>query len=157
MPSSAEAARSGTSEMDNDFFLDYEEIIKTVRKADVITFRFVVVGQRLLIDNRSSEIDPPLVKLVPRATSIEERFRSLKKLRPRFKLPDKISAIWWPKYVESLVQRGVWDAVVQRIEEAGFSEAARDAGDVLAELRELERLEVHNAIAGEGYQALWER
>ncbi len=143
--------------MDNDFFLDYDEIIRTVQKADVITFRFVVVGQRLLIDNRSSEIDPPLVKLVPRATSIEERFRSLKKLRPRFKLPDKISAIWWPKYVESLVQRGVWGAVVQRIEEAGFSEAARDAGGVLEELRELERLEVHNAIAGEGYQALWER
>lgn len=143
--------------MDNDFFLDYDEIIRTVQKADVITFRFVVVGQRLLIDNRSSEIDPPLVKLVPRATSIEERFRSLKKLRPRFKLPEKISAIWWPKYVDSLVQRGVWGAVVQRIEEAGFSEAARDAGGVLEELRELERLEVHNAIAGEGYQALWER
>jgi len=51
----------------------------------------------------------------------------------------------------------VWAAVVQRIEEAGFSEAARDAGGVLEELRELERLEVHNAIAGEGYQALWER
>jgi hypothetical protein len=143
--------------MDNDFFLDYDEIIKTVRKADVVTFRFVVVGQRLLIDNRSSEIDPPLVKLVPRATSIEERFRSLKKLRPRFKLPDKISAIWWPKYVDTLVERGIWDAVIQRIEDAGFAEAARDAGGVLEELRELERLEVRNAIAGEGYQALWER
>ena len=143
--------------MDNDFFLDYDEIIKTVRKADVVTFRFVIVNQRLLIDNRSSEIDPPIVKLVPRATSVEDRFRSLKQLRPRFHLPDKISAIWWPKFVESMVSRGIWQAVVQRIEEAGFGEAAREAQAVLDELRSLERLEVRNAITGEGYQALWEK
>ena len=142
--------------MDNDFFLDYDEIIKTVRSAEVVTFRFVIVNQRLLIDNRSSEIDPPLVKLVPRATSIEERFRSLKQLRPRFRLPEKISAIWWPKFVETLVQRGVWDAVVQRTVEAGFAEAAKEYEAVLAELRDLERQEIRNAIAGEGYQALWE-
>lgn len=143
--------------MDNDFFLDYDEIIRTVRTAEVVTFRFVIVNQRLLIDNRSSEIDPPLVKLVPRATSVEERFRSLKKLRPRFRLPDKISAIWWPKFVEGLVSRGIWEAVVTRIEEAGFAEAARNSQAVLDELRALERLEVRNAVIGEGYQALWEQ
>jgi hypothetical protein len=143
--------------MDNDFFLDYDEIIKTVRNAEVITFRFVVVSQRLLIDNRHSEIDAPLVKLVPRASSVEERFRSLKQLRPRFRLPDKISAIWWPKFVGTLVDRGIWDAIVQRIEAAGFSEAARQSNDVLEELRDLERQEVRNAIVSEGYQSLWER
>lgn len=143
-------------EMDNDFALDYDEIIKTVRTADVITFRFVIVNERLLIDNRSSEIDPPLVKLVPRATSIEERFRSLKQVRPRFHLPDKISAIWWPKFVESMVDRGVWQAVVQRIEEAGFAEAACESDAVLQELRALERREIQNAISGESYQTLWE-
>ena len=143
--------------MDNDFFLDYDEIIRTVRGADVVTFRFVIINQRLLIDNRSSEIDPPLVKVVPRATSVEERFRSLKQLRPRFRLPDKISAIWWPKYVDSLVEHGVWDAIVQRIVDAGFSQAARECDGVLEELRTLERDEVRNAVAGQGYQALWEK
>ena len=143
--------------MDNDFFLDYDEIIKTVRNADVITFRFVIVSQRLLIDNRHSEIDAPLVKLVPRAGSVEERFRSLKQLRPRFRLPDKISAIWWPKYVDTLVGRGIWDAIVQRIDGAGFSEAARQCNEVLVELRDLERQEVLNAIVSEGYQSLWAR
>jgi hypothetical protein len=143
--------------MDNDFFLDYDEIIKTVRTADLLTFRFVIVGQRLLIDNRSSEIDPPLVKLVPRATSIEERLRSLKKLRPRFPLPDKISAIWWPKSVESLVTRGIWDAIVQRIVDGGFAKAARQCEDVLKELRKLEWQEVRNAIVAKEYQALWEK
>lgn len=143
--------------MDSDFLLDYDEIIKTVRTADVITFRFITVNQRLLIDNRSSEIDPPLVKLVPRATSVEERFRSLKKLRPRFRLPEKISAIFWPKFIDTLVERGVWDAIVQRIEAAGFTQAARDCECVLRELREIERCEIANAVRGEGYQALWER
>jgi hypothetical protein len=142
--------------MDNDFALDYDEIIRTVRTADVVTFRFVIVTQRLLIDNRSSEIDPPLVKLVPRATSVEERFRSLKQLRPRFRLPDKISAIWWPKYVDTMVEHGVWDTVVRRISDAGFAEAARESQGVLDELRALERQEIQNAVAGEGYQALWE-
>lgn len=143
--------------MDNDFFLDYEEIKSTVRSAEVVTFRFVIVNQRLLIDNRYSEIDPPLVKLVPRATSIEERFRSLKQLRPRFRLPEKISAIWWPKFVETMLQRGVWDAILQRIVAAGFAEAAKECESVLAELRELERQEIRNAVSGEGYQALWEQ
>ncbi len=146
--------RSG---MDSDFLLDYDEIIKTVRTAEVITFRFVTVNQRLLIDNRTSEIDPPLVKLVPRANSVEERFRSLKKLRPRFRLPEKISAIFWPKFVDTMVERGVWDAIVERIEAAGFTEAARECEGVLRELRAIERCEIANAIRGEGYQALWER
>jgi hypothetical protein len=143
--------------MDNDFFLDYAEITKTVQNAEVVTFRFVIVNQRLLIDNRHSEIDPPLVRLVPRATSVEERFRSLKKLRPRFRLPDKISAIWWPKFVDSMVQRGIWEAIVGRIEHAGFPQAAQECAGVLEELRALERQEVRNAVLGESYQALWEK
>lgn len=143
--------------MDNDFLVDYDEIIKTVQGAEVLIFRFVIIGQRLLIDNRSSELDPPLVKLVPPASSAEERFRSLKQLRPRFRLPEKISAIWWPKFAESLVEHGIWDAVVQRIAEAGFPEAARQCQGVLDELRALERQEIQNAICGEGYHALWER
>jgi hypothetical protein len=143
--------------MDNEFPLDYEEIIQTVRSADVVTFRFVTVQERLLIDNRTSEIDPPLVKLVPRASSVSDRFRALKKLRPRFKLPDKISAIWWPKTVESLVEHGVWSAIVDRISDAGFAQAAEESQSVLAELRKLESDEVRNAIVGQQYQAIWER
>ncbi|MEX0785150.1 MAG: hypothetical protein WD939_00795 [Dehalococcoidia bacterium] len=143
--------------MDNDFHLDYDEIKKTIQTAEVVTFRFVVVSQRLLVDNRSSEIDPPLVKLVPRATSVEDRFRSLKKLRPRFRLPEKISAIWWPKSIESLVEHGVWSTIVERIDGAGFAEAAKECDGVLQELRASERQELRNALVGEGYQPLWEK
>ena len=143
--------------MDSDFHLDYGEIIKTVQSAEVVTIRFVIVNERLLIDYRSSEIDPPLVKLVPRAESVEDRFRSLKKLRPRFRLPERINAIWWPKFVDRLVDHGIWDAIVQRIVDAGFAEAAGECDGVLEELRALERQEIRNALSGEGYQSLWRR
>jgi hypothetical protein len=143
--------------VDNDFVLDYDEIIRTVKRADVVTFRFAIVSERLLVDNRSSEIDPPLVKLVPRATSIEERFRTLKQLRPRFRLPDKISAIWWPKYAHGLKAHGVWDALIGRIGGAGFAEAADGAEAVFQELEALERKELQDALTGDGYHSLWEK
>ena len=143
--------------MDNEFELDHDEIIRTVGKAEVVTFRFVVVAERLLLDTRFSEIDPPLVKLVPRATSVEDRFRALKQLRPRFKLPKKISAIWWPRSIENLVSSGVWDAIKNRVEGAGFPEAAAECDQVLQELRASERKELHNALTGVGYQTLWEK
>jgi hypothetical protein len=141
--------------MDNQYQLDYDEIIRTVRTAEVVTFRFVTVQERLLIDNRFTEVDAPLVKLVPKVSSAEERFKSLKMLRPRFKLPAKISAIWWPRYVDGLVERGIWDAIVQRIVQNGFPAAAGECDELLAELRQRERREVADAIAGDGYQTLW--
>lgn len=141
--------------MDNEYNLDYAEILKTVREADVVTFRFVTVPMRLLIDNRFTEIDPPLVKLVSKVNSAEERFRSLKELRPRFKLPPKISAIWWPRYIPSLAEHGVWDAIVERVKANGFPQAAVDAQSLLCELHDMERTEQANAIAGEGYRTLW--
>lgn len=143
--------------MDNDYFLDLNEIIETVRSVDVLTFRFVIVSQRLLVDARCTEVDPPLVKLVPPAASVEERFRSLKRLRPRFRLPEKITSIWWPRYVNSLVEAGIWGALVERLADKGFPEARQRCEQVLQELQELERSEVRSAIRGEGYRPLWQR
>jgi hypothetical protein len=142
--------------MDNDYFLDLNEIIETVRTADVLTFRFVIVSQRLLVDGRNTEIDPPLVKLVAPAASAEERFRSLKRLRPRFKLPEKITSIWWPRYINSLVDSGIWNALVERLAGMGFPDAVQRCEEVLQELKDLERAEMRSAIIGEGYQTLWQ-
>ncbi|HEY8489495.1 MAG TPA: hypothetical protein VIO14_00740 [Dehalococcoidia bacterium] len=142
--------------MDNDYGLDLEEILHTIDTEEVTTFRFVIVNQRLLIDTRCSEIEGPMIKLVPRARSAEERFRALKQLRPRFRLPERIVAIWWPKYVESLVTTGVWDRIEQRFAASGFPGAVDQCREVLRELRAMERTETVNAILGSGYQALWE-
>jgi hypothetical protein len=141
--------------MDNEYAVDYDEIRRTIGRADVIIFRFVTVPMRLLVDNRSSETDPPMVKLVPRAASTEDRFKNLKMLRPRFKLPPKISAIWWPRYISGMREQGIMDAVQERIANAGFSDVAAQCGPIYDELRRLEREELANAIGGEGYRTLW--
>ncbi|HEX5480058.1 MAG TPA: hypothetical protein VFY79_10105 [Dehalococcoidia bacterium] len=141
--------------MDNDYELDLDAVLETVRAGDVLSFRFVTISERLLIDNRFSALDSPMMKVVQRAASAKERFKSLKVLRPRFRLPEKITAIWWPRYVDALVESGVWEALIRRMEVNGFTNAAAEMQPVLDELRCLERAELHRAIAGEGYQTLW--
>ena len=143
--------------MDNDFVIDLDAILDAIDNADVITIRFLIVPQRLLIDARHSERDGPLVKVVPRARSLEERFKTIKKLRPRFRLPDKISAVWWPKRVEGLVAAGIWKRIVKRVGDAGFPDATEECQRVLRDLICAERAEIHNAVAGAGYQSLWQR
>ncbi|MBI1886344.1 MAG: hypothetical protein HYS09_08570 [Chloroflexi bacterium] len=143
--------------MDTDYGIDLDAVFEVIDTAEVITFRFVTLHHRLLFDARHNENDGPLLKLVPRATSLEERFKAIKQLRPRFRLPEKITAIWWPKYVDSLVTLGVWDRVLRRISAAGFPAVAEGAGPVLEELKQRERVEVLNAITGKGYHPLWER
>jgi hypothetical protein len=141
--------------LDNQFHLDHDAVLRTVRSAEVIVFRFVTVPQRLLIDFRTSDVDGPMVKLVPRAESAEDRFKSLKMLGPRVRLPEKISAISWPRYVRSMCENGVWDAVVHRIAELGYPAAAAECESIFDELRRMERAEIGHAISGEGYKTLW--
>ncbi len=143
--------------MDTDYAIDLGAVFDVIDNAEVITFRFVTVQQRLLFDTRHSETDGPILKLVPRAGSLAERFKAIKQLRPRFKLPDKITAVWWPKYVHSLVDTGVWERVVRRIDQAGYPQAAVEAEETLRELVQRERAEMYNAITGNGYHTLWQR
>lgn len=142
--------------MDNDYGIDVSEVLRTVAGADVMMFRFVTVPQRLLIDMRCDGLDGPMVKLVARATSIEERFRGLKQLRPRFPVPDRIAGVWWPRYIDSIETCGVWEGVMRRIVDSGYSRATDEATATLQELRDAERREIQNAIRGEGYRSLWE-
>jgi hypothetical protein len=143
--------------MDNDYAINLDEIMRTIEQADVLRIRFLLLDKRLLIDNRFNEFEGPLVKIVPRAGSSEESFRNLKRLRPRFPLPDRMTAIWWPKYINTLRTTGVWDCVIKRISESGYKDSIDQCETVLRELVELERTEVRNAIAGKGYQTIWQR
>ncbi len=143
--------------MDNDYAINLDEIMRTIDQADVLRIRFLLLDKRLLIDNRFNEFEGPLIKVVPRAGSSEESFRNLKRLRPRFSLPDRMTAIWWPKYINTLRTTGVWDSVVRRVAESGYDDSVQQCETVLQELLELERQEVKNAIAGKGYQTIWQR
>jgi len=143
--------------MEQDFGLDLEEVSRVVDTADVIVVRFRILEARLLIDARHTEVEGPLIRLVERAQSVEERFRGLKQLRPRLPLPDRIMSFEWPKHVAMLVTAGIWPRVEDRLERAGGPAAREQAARVYQELLAAERREEIAAIrGGDGYQTLWE-
>jgi hypothetical protein len=141
--------------MDNDFSVDIADITNTIASSEVVVLRFVAVGQRLLLDFRESELDGPMVKVVAPVTSVEERYRELQKLRPRFESPPKIVAVWWPRFVTSLISTGLWDQVMKRVSESGHVGAVRGAEEALAELIAAERATQQAAVRGEGFRTIW--
>lgn len=144
--------------MEHEFGLDLEEVCRVIDTADVVIVRFRILEPRLLIDARHTESDGPLIKLVGRAQSVEDRFRSLKALRPAFPLPDKIMSFEWPKHIATLSAAGIWERVEARLTAAGGPAAREQAHKVYAELVAAERREEVAAIrGGDGYQTLWER
>lgn len=143
--------------MDNDYAINLEEIFRTIETAEVLRIRFLLLEKRLLIDNRFNELEGPMLRVVSRAGSSEESFRNLKRMRPRFPLPEKMTAIWWPKYISSLESSGVWSAVVKRVAQSGYNDSVRQCDEIFQELENLERQEVRNAIKGEGFQTIWTR
>jgi hypothetical protein len=143
--------------MDNDYGIDVQEVMRVIRTADVLMLRFVVVPQRLLLDSRSNDLDGPLLKIVPRVSGARERFRELRRLRPRFPLPDRITAVHWPHRVSSLASTGVWDVVRERLTASGVEGTESQADQIFEELRKLEYAEVQKAIKGDGYHTYWER
>lgn len=143
--------------MDTDYAIDLESIFKVIAEAEVIVFRFVTVSQRLLFDTRHTEMDGPLLKSIPRARSLDDRFRALKRLRPRFMVPERITAVWWPKYTGSLKETGVLERIQRRMSQEGYPQLAEAVEEVLQDLRRQEKAEEQKAITGAGYHTLWER
>ena len=142
--------------MNGDFGMDLDEIARNIDTAEVVCLYFPLLRKTLIVDTRSDVEDPPLLRLVPMANSIEDRFRSLRKLRPRFPQPEKVTILPWPKYVDSLVRLGIWDKVVQRVAAEGHKSSVASCQELLQELRALERAELSAAITGEQYHTIWE-
>ncbi len=138
--------------------MDLDEVIQVINTAEVLVIRFAILDKRLLMDARSSESDGPMLKLVPKASSAEERFRSLKELRPRFPVPEKIMSFTWPRHVETFKAAGLWQRIVERLSSSGHADVQEQCDAAFNELLEEEKSEVLAAIrGGENYQSLWER
>lgn len=142
--------------MDSDFRIDINEVARSIDLGEVIALYFPLLRKTLLMDARSSGVDGPMIKVVPMASSPEERFRELIRMRPRFAKPESITLIPWPKYVASLVRLEVWDRIVRRFLEIGPPEIVRQCDDCLQELYSAEQQELRNAITGETYETLWD-
>ena len=141
--------------VDNDYTIDADDIATTIRSSDVVVLRFVAVGQRLLLDFRTSDTEGPLIRVVRPVSSVQERYKDLRRLRPRFPLPERIVALWWPRFARSLAASDVWDGVHARLSASGYAEAIAEASSAIEELVRLERCATVDAIVGEGYKTLW--
>lgn len=98
-----------------------------------------------------------MIKAVPGASSAEERFRSLKVLRPRFRVPERILTFHWPRHARSMADAGVWEHLARRLVALGWSDTAGQCDGALAEIIEAERrTEVAAVRGGEGFQTVWE-
>src|SRR3989337_395317 len=100
--------------MDSDFRIDIGEVKRAIDYGEIIALYFPLLRKTLLMDSRTTPVDGPMIRVVPMASSAEERFRELVRMRPRLPTPESINIIPWPKYVASLPRMGVWDHIVRR-------------------------------------------
>jgi hypothetical protein len=141
--------------MEGNFLFEIDEVLRNVQEAEVMSIFFPSFRRALIVDTRSNADDGPMVRLMPMASSPQDRVRSIRKLRPGFPRLQNLTLIPWQRYVESLVNLGVWEKIVTRIEASRDGKAIQACEAALTELRRLEREELVAAISGENYQTIW--
>jgi hypothetical protein len=138
----------------DDYGLDLHEVLAVIGSAEVFVIMFQHFERRLLVDARTAGSEGPLIRMVNRAGNAEERFRELRRMRPRFPAPERIVAFQWPRSVRSLVASGVWQAIEERVRSLGATQTTCQA--VLAELQVEQRQEELRAVRGdEPYRTIW--
>lgn len=141
-----------------EFGIDLDDVRRVIDAADVLVVRFVITDRRLLVDARTSEGQGPMVRVVPRAGSVEERFRSLKMMRPRFRAPERILTFNWPRHARALAEAGVWDHLDRRLVGLGGEDAARQCAEAFRELVEEERrIEIAAIRGSDAFHTKWSR
>ena len=142
--------------MDSDFQIDIGEVQRAIDVGEITALYFPLIRKTLLMDTRTTPVDGPMIKVVPMASSPEERFRELVRMRPRLPKPESINIVPWPKYVASLVRLQVWDHIVRRYLEIGPPNVVKNCEECLQELHTIEQEELRRAITGERYETLWD-
>jgi hypothetical protein len=139
-----------------DFGIDLDEVRRVIDAAEVLVVRFSLTDRRLLVDTRTNGEDGPMIRVVPPVSSGEERFKSLKVLRPSFRSPERILTFQWPRHARALVEAGIWEHMARRMVGIGWSGTARECDEALQELLREERdVECAAVRGGEGFKTLW--
>ena len=141
--------------MDEDLSFDLDGILASVDKAEVMSLFFPKFRKSLIVDVRSSDTEGPMVRITPMVASPQERMRNIRRLRPEFPRLRDLTLIAWPKYVESLVELGVWDRILARLRALGHQDVATRCDALMAELKALEKAELGAAVQGENYHTIW--
>ena len=143
--------------MEGNFLFDIKDVIENIGDAEVTSVFLPNFHRSLIIDTRFNDEVGPFVKLMPIARSPQDRLRSIRRLRPQFPRPSNLTPIPWQRYVNSLVESGVWDRILDRVRESGDRDAVKTCEAALKELRRVERNELVAAITGQNHHTLWSR
>jgi len=135
--------------------LDLDAAIQNIREAEVICVYFPAFNQTLLVDARTALNVTPMITVVPMVRSASDRIRSLRRLRPQLPRPESITMIPWARRVASLIDCGVWEQLLARLE--GMECPDERAEDCMRRLRSMELTEFRDAIIGRSYQSIWSR
>ena len=108
--------------MEGNFLFDIDQVIQNVSEAEVMSVFFPTFRRALIIDTRTNESVGPFVRLMPMARSPQDRMRSIRRMRPQLPRPANLTLIPWQRYVDSLVESGVWDQIVDRVRQSGDDE-----------------------------------
>ena len=141
----------------NNFQDDIEEIKNTLVEADVVSLFFPYFGKTVLIDIRSNETDGQALILTEMVRNPRERIRSMEQLRPGFNDPEKMVLIPWVRYLETLIDSGIWSIVIKKLEEASFIDPKASADEILKKLRNLEHSDLADAGNGPSYNTIWSK
>ncbi len=142
----------------DEYGVDLEEINRVIEQAEILVVRFQIVEKRLLVDFRTTNGQGPLFKVGAPVASAEERFRSLRALRPAFPAPDRILSFLWPRGMAAFEAAGTLGRLRDRLLGLRFDSTEDAMQDAVAELLHEERVTLRAAIrGGEGFQTIWER
>ena len=133
-----------------------ERMFEIVDAAEVLTIGFSLFTDRLLTDFRSSDIVPPLVRVVQPLGSADERIREIRRERPSLGSPERFYFFVWPRSVDALVQFGVWGRIADRLGQTNHPGLGNSVQGALDTLVQLERDEKVQAIRGPRYRTLWQ-
>ena len=140
---------------ENGLLVDLAEVEKVVDSCDVFTIIFQTLPERLLVDNRVSPEEGPLVAVVEPVATVEERYHWLGRERPSFGPPERFMFFLWPHTIAFLEQCGVVARIRCRCEATERPEALSMFDRALTDLREKERRAPRAAITGENYRTIW--
>ncbi|MCH2309504.1 MAG: hypothetical protein MK345_00370 [SAR202 cluster bacterium] len=139
----------------NHFYDDLNDVKANILEADVISIFFPNFKKSVLVDTRSTETDGPSIMLTPMARSPRERIKSMEKLRPGFPEVKNMILIPWLRYIFSLEESGIWELLVNRLEQSTLLNSNPAANTILNELKNLENIELLEVIKGNTYQTIW--
>ena len=139
----------------NHFYDDLNDVKANILEADVISIFFPNFQKSVLVDTRSNDTDGPSIMLTPMARSPRERVKSMEKLRPGFPEVKNMILIPWLRYIFTLEESGIWELLIERLNQSTHLNSNLAANTILDELKNLEYLELLDVIKGNQYQTIW--